>query len=233
MLEIQGLFAGYGPTTVLHGVDLEVRSGQITAVVGRNGAGKTTLVNAAMGLLPSREGRISIGDRDLTRLSSYRRSREGLAIVPQGRRVFGSLTVDETLQLASRGNEAGGRWVEERLGRYFPELIERRRTYARNLSGGEQSMLAVSRAVATGPAFVMLDEPSEGLSPDPLKRLGLLLSELRRAGVGVLLVEQNLEFVREIADEVSIVRRGEVVAQVKADEFRNDIGLLTSHLAVA
>lgn len=233
MFEIQGLVAGYGPTTVLHGVDLEIRSGDVTAVVGRNGAGKTTLVNAAMGLLPSHHGRISMGDRDLTRLSSYRRSREGLAIVPQGRRVFGSLTVDETLQLASRRNKAGARWVEEQLKSYFPELIERGRTYARNLSGGEQSMLAVSRAVATGPAFVMLDEPSEGLSPDPLKRLGLLLADLRRDGVGVLLVEQNLEFVREIADDVSIIRAGELVATVKSDEFRNDIGVLTSHLAVA
>jgi branched-chain amino acid transport system ATP-binding protein len=233
MLEIRGLVAGYGPTTVLHGVDLAVHPGEIMAVVGRNGAGKTTLVNAAMGLLPIRHGRVAIGDRDVTRLSSYRRSREGLAIVPQGRRVFGSLTVDETLQLASRGNAPGGRWVAEQLGRYFPELVERGKTYARNLSGGEQSMLAVSRAVATGPRFVMLDEPSEGLSPDPLKRLGLVLAQLRREGVGVLLVEQNLEFVRETANNVSIIRRGELVATVEAAQFREDIGVLTSHLAVA
>jgi branched-chain amino acid transport system ATP-binding protein len=233
MFEIQGLVAGYGPTTVLHGVDLVVHPGEIAAVVGRNGAGKTTLVNTTMGLLPTRQGRVAMDDRDMTRLSSYRRSREGLAIVPQGRRVFGSLTVDETLQLASRGNAAGGRWIADQLEGYFPELIDRRKMYAGNLSGGEQSMLAVSRAVATGPRFVMLDEPSEGLSPDPLKRLGMLLAQLRRDGVGVLLVEQHLEFVREIADSVSIMRRGELAATVQAEDFQDDIGALTSHLTVA
>lgn len=228
-LSASRVVAGYGAVTALDGASIEVRPGEIVGLLGRNGMGKTTLVNTLMGLLPSRAGSVHLGDRDISGLPTHSRSRAGIAIVPQGRRVFGSLTVDETLDLAHR---PGRGWTTAEAFVHFPRLGERRSTRARSLSGGEQSLLAVARAMATGPDIVLLDEPSEGLSPGALGSLRDVLDHLRASGLGMLLVEQNLQFALDLVDRVVVMSRGRIVAAATADEVRADADLITRHLAI-
>ena len=229
-LVIEQLTAGYGETQVLRGVDLTVERGELVALLGRNGVGKTTLANTVMGLMPAWGGVIRVGGDDVQGLSPHLRSRRGLALSPQGRRVFGSLTVEETLTLA-RGNGDG--WSLERVYERFPRLGERRTTRARNLSGGEQSFLALARALATGPSILVLDEPSEGLSPMALDVLGEVIGALRGEGIAILLVEQNLPFALGLADRVAVMERGALIESVDGDRAREEPTLLTGHLAVA
>ena len=228
-LSASGLVAGYGAVTALDGAAIEVKPGEIVGLLGRNGMGKTTLVNTLMGLLRSRAGSVHLGEKDISELPAHARSRAGIAIVPQGRRVFGSLSVDETLNLAHR---PGRGWTATDAFGHFPRLGERRSTRARNLSGGEQSLLAVARAMATGPDIVLLDEPSEGLSPGALGSLRDVLEQLRASGLGMLLVEQNLQFALDLADRVVVMSRGRIVAVATADEVRADAGLITHHLSI-
>ncbi|MCC6313400.1 MAG: ABC transporter ATP-binding protein [Thermomicrobiales bacterium] len=223
-LRVVGVDAFYGTSHVLHATTLDVPRGDVTAIVGPNGVGKTTLINAIMGLVPIAAGRIEAGDMDLSRLPATARRRHGLALVPQGRRVFRSLTVDEHLTLVPSG--ASGRFDRDWVFEVFPRLAERRSSLARNLSGGEQSMLAIGRALTANPRIVLMDEPTEGLAPLLVEVVRDVVERVRGAGVTVLLVEQNLGFALSVADRVAIMHRG-AVDRVRERDAITDVEALS------
>lgn len=207
MLRVEDLHVYYGDSYVLQGVSLAVAPGAIVAVLGRNGAGKTTLMRAVIGFTPCRAGRILWQGRDITRLPAHEIVRQGIALVPQGRRIFASLTVAEHLRIAARP----GPWTLARVCEVFPVLAARRRHLGPQLSGGEQQMLATARALVSNPQLLLLDEPSEGLAPLLVRHLGEVIRQLRAAGLAVLLVEQNLPFALALADEVYLMSKGRMV----------------------
>ena len=208
LLTITDLHVFYGMSHVLHGASLEIPRGQVTALVGRNGVGKTTLVNAIAGLVPVQRGRIELGDVDLVKLPATARRGLGVGLVPQGRRVFRNLTVDEHLSLAPKAadNPFSRDWIYET----FPRLHERRTSMASNLSGGEQSMLAIGRALTINPRLLVMDEPTEGLAPLLVETVRQVIDRLRQQELTVLLVEQNLHFALSLADRVAVMDRGSI-----------------------
>ena len=222
LLEVSGLVAGYRLGTVLHGVDLEVPERGAVAILGRNGVGKSTLVHAITGLLRPRAGAVRIDGTDLAGRRPDVLARAGVALVPQGRRVFAPLTVREHLSLAEACCRREGPWTRERVLELFPRLGERMEHPARHLSGGEQQMLAVTRALMANPRLVVMDEPSEGLAPAVVRQIGEVLTEIRAEGVGVLLVEQDLRLAFAVAGEVRIMEKGQLVHSATVDEFRRD-----------
>jgi branched-chain amino acid transport system ATP-binding protein len=228
MLQVKELRSGYGSIEIVRGLDLRVAAGEVVALVGRNGAGKSTLVNTVMGFNAARHGAVLLAGRDVTKSAAHGRNGLGLAVVPQGRRVFGSLTVEQTLSLAGRSRG----WDLERAATVFPRLAERRKTRASSLSGGEQSALATARALATGPKMLLLDEPSEGMSPHVLRALTTVIDGLRTEGAGVLLVEQNLSFALGVADRVLVMARGHIEVAVTGDEARAHPQALSEHLVL-
>ena len=208
-LEVTDLRVGYATAQVLDGVNLTIGDGEAVALLGRNGMGKTTLVRAMCGLRPPTVGRGSIvfdGD-DITRKSSFAISRAGIALVPQGRRVFGSLTTLENLTVVPRSRAAGAAepWTVERVFEFFPRLAERSKSMARSLSGGEQQMLAIGRALMTNPSLLIMDEPSEGLAPAVLDIIQDRLAGLRASGLSLLIAEQNVDLALDIAEHVIII----------------------------
>jgi branched-chain amino acid transport system ATP-binding protein len=220
-LRIGGLCAGYHGGRVLHGVELTVESGTVQAIVGRNGAGKTTLVHAIAGLLKPYSGMVVVDGVDLAGGPAHRIARAGVGLVPQGRRVFPSLTVAEHLRLAIGGRKSP-HWTIPRVLDVLPRLAERLGNRGDQLSGGEQQMLAIARALLTQPRVLLLDEPSEGLATDLAARLRELISGLAGAGMSVLLVEQRLDHAIEVADRIAVLDYGHVVfdepvAQVRAE----------------
>ncbi len=217
LLTISDLQVYYGMSHVLHGTSLDVPRGQVTALVGRNGVGKTTLVNAVSGLVPVKSGVILLGDSDLTKLPATARRGLGIGLVPQGRRIFRNLTVEEHLELAPKaaGNPFTRAWIYET----FPRLEERRTSMASNLSGGEQSMLAISRALTIDPTLLIMDEPTEGLAPLLIETVRQVIERLRGQQLTVLLVEQNLQFALDVADRVAIMDRGSIEHLFAHDEI--------------
>jgi ABC-type branched-subunit amino acid transport system ATPase component len=207
MLEVTDLRASHGPVQVLRGVSLSVPAGQVVAVVGGNGAGKTTLARAVAGMHRDRTGVIRVGDRDVSSCGPVRAVQSGVALVPQGRRLFGSLTVAEHFTLA-RARARSGAMSTDGLLDLFPRLGERMRVRARFISGGEQQMLAIARAVLLGPDVLVLDEPTEGLAPAVVELVAGLVRRLRQDGVAVLLMEQDSGFPVHIADQVLTLDRG-------------------------
>ncbi|MFI6392393.1 ABC transporter ATP-binding protein [Nonomuraea sp. NPDC050540] len=228
MLTVQDLTAGYGTAQVLHGADLTLGEGRAVAVLGRNGAGKTTFVHALMGLVRPWAGSISLAGRELSGLDTRRIARSGVRIVPQGRRVFRSLTVEETLAIS----RVPGDWTAERVYQIFPALAARRRHRGDQLSGGEQEMLAIGRALLGNPRLLLLDEPSEGLAPRLVEELGVVLAGLRETGISVVLVEQNLRLALEVADEVRCMVKGRFVYAAAAGEFAGDDAAIAAYLGV-
>jgi branched-chain amino acid transport system ATP-binding protein len=220
VLEVEDVHTYYGASHVLQGITLRVVEGEVLAILGRNGVGKTTLVRSIIGFTPPRRGAVRFRGTDITRWPPYRMVAAGLALVPQGRRVFPSLTVRENLDVARR---AGGRWTFGRVEALFPRLAERARNRADKLSGGEQQMLAIGRALMTDPRLLLLDEPTEGLAPLLVREVGRVLGELKREGLSILLVEQNLPLALSVADRAHILSRGQIVhssgpAELAADE---------------
>jgi branched-chain amino acid transport system ATP-binding protein len=207
ILHVEDIHTYYGDAYVLQGLSLELAQGQILGLLGRNGVGKTTLVNSIVGFNRPRRGRIVFKGTDITRLSSYETVRSGMGLVPQGRRVFASLTVEENLKVA--GN--GGAWTLPRVYELFPRLAERRRQRAKTLSGGEQQMLAIARGLMTNPDCLIMDEPSEGLAPIVIQAVWQAISRLREQGLSILLVEQNAALALELVDYVHVVSKGRVV----------------------
>jgi branched-chain amino acid transport system ATP-binding protein len=207
-LRIEELHVYYGLSHVLQGVSLDVPTGQVTAIVGRNGVGKTTMVNAIMGLLPQTKGRVLVGDENLLDHHAFDRKRFGLALVPQGRRLFGSLTVEEHLHLVRPIAESP--YDVEAIWELFPPLDKRRRALARTLSGGERSMLSVARALILNPAILLMDEPTEGLAPLLVDAIGEVVLKMREQGFTLLLVEQKLPFALRAADRIAVMERGAI-----------------------
>ena len=208
MLELADVHTYYGESHVLQGVSLGVPAGRVVAILGRNGAGKTTLVRTTIGFTPPRRGVIRFKGEDITRWPSYRAVERGMALVPQGRRVFPSLSVIENLDVARRD---GGRWTLARVLDLFPRLRERGPNRANKLSGGEQQMLAIGRALMTNPDLLLMDEPTEGLAPLIVREVGRVIAELKREGLSILLVEQNLPLALSVADTVHVLSRGQIV----------------------
>ena len=217
LLTISDVQVFYGMSHVLHGATLSIPRGQVTALVGRNGVGKTTLVNAIAGLVPVQSGWIDLRGIELTRLPATARRGLGIGLVPQGRRIFRNLTVEEHLMLAPRSsnNPFTREWIYET----FPRLYERRSSLASNLSGGEQSMLAIGRALSIGPRLLIMDEPTEGLAPLLVETVRQVLDRLREQEMTVLLVEQNLHFALDVADWVALMVRGEIQRRFARSEI--------------
>jgi branched-chain amino acid transport system ATP-binding protein len=226
VLRIRDLKAGYGLSQALAGIDLEVPDGALVAILGRNGMGKTTLCRSIMSLTPPVVwgGSIEYDGTELTGLPPHRVARTGVGYIPQGRRVFGSLTVVDNLTVASRGNGNGRdmTWDLDRIWEMFPRLNERRSNRAEQLSGGEQQMLAIARALVTNPTLLIMDEPSEGLAPILIESVGEHLRELKGESLSMLLVEQNYSLAIKLADLVYVLENGEVVFQGDAADLESN-----------
>jgi len=220
LLEAAGLETFYGKSQVLRGVSFAVPRGQITALLGRNGAGKTTTLRSIMGLTPPRRGAVRFNDRDITGAPPHVIFRLGVGYVPEGRQIFPHLDVGENLRLAERSRGSADGWTLERIFEYFPVLRERWRQRGRSLSGGEQQMLAIARALAGNPDLLMLDEPSQGLAPLLVQELGNLLTRLKGEGVTILLVEQNVRMALAVTDQVLVLNKGALVFAGPTAEFR-------------
>jgi branched-chain amino acid transport system ATP-binding protein len=219
-LEVRGLVSGYDRGVVLHGVDLDLDAGAVLGLLGRNGVGKSTLIMTLAGLVPPSAGSVLLDGRELAGQRPDRIARAGVALVPQGRRVWATLTVAEHLALSSRAR--GGTWTVDTVLDLLPRLAERRRHYAGQLSGGEQQMLAVARALLTNPRLVLLDEPSEGLAPAVVDQIAGVVATLRDEGVAVLIVEQDLHLAFAVAGEIAVMEKGVLVHRVPTPEFRGD-----------
>jgi branched-chain amino acid transport system ATP-binding protein len=209
MLEVRDLHTYYGDSYVLQGVSLRVEKSQVVGILGRNGMGKTTLIRSIIGFTLPRRGQVLFKDRDITGWPSYRSVDLGMGLVPQGRRVFASLTVIENLTVAARGGS--GSWTIERVLDLFPRLRERAGHRASKLSGGEQQMLAIARALMTNPDLLLMDEPTEGLAPLLVREVGRVIADLKTRGLSILLVEQNLPLALKVADHVHVLSRGRIV----------------------
>lgn len=218
MLELRDITGGYAKAQVLEGVSLSAAAGAVTALIGRNGVGKTTLMRGIMGLLPRMQGGVSLDGAALAGLPTHARARAGLGYVPEGRQIFPELTVMENLAVGQRS--PSGLWPEDRLFALLPNLRDRRANAGRALSGGEQQMLAIARALVTDPRVLLLDEPSQGLAPMVVQELARVLRQLAGEGVAVLLVEQNLRLTEAVADRILIMARGRVVHDDTAAAFR-------------
>jgi branched-chain amino acid transport system ATP-binding protein len=208
ILAVGDVHTYYGDSHVLHGVSLGVGAGEIVAILGRNGMGKTTLIRSVIGFTTPRQGRVRFKGEDITAWPPFRRIEHGMGLVPQGRRVFPSLSVRENLEVARGG---AGRWNLERVYALFPRLRERAPNRANKLSGGEQQMLAIGRALMSNPGLLLMDEPTEGLAPLLVREVGRVIGELKREGLSILLVEQNLPMAASVADRVHVLNRGEIV----------------------
>jgi len=216
MLSAQGLHTYYGKSHILYGVTIEVRQGEIVALLGRNGAGKTTALRSLIGLTPPREGRIDIFGSETTRWPSHRIAQRGVGYVPEGRKIFGGLTVLENLMVP---RTRPGRWTLERVFELFPRLAERRNQLGRQLSGGEQEMLAIARPLLLNPQLMMLDEPSQGLAPLVVREVLGVVKSMRDEGLSVLLVEQNAALSLAVADRAYILDDGRIVHEGTAAEL--------------
>ena len=211
MLALRSIDAAYGDSQVLRNVTLEVRTGQVVCLLGRNGAGKTTTVSTIVGFVPARSGTIVLDGQDVTGWPIERRAKLGLALVPQGRRVFALLSVEENLRIVE--NPKGGTWTLDRVYQFFPRLKERRTSLASNLSGGEQQMLAIGRALMRNPSLILMDEPSEGLAPQIIEDVYAAIAEMAAQGMSIVLVEHSLDLAISLADSIYILSKGEIVWQ--------------------
>jgi branched-chain amino acid transport system ATP-binding protein len=208
MLAVEDIHTYYGESHVLHGVSLGVSRGQAVALLGRNGVGKTTLIRSIVGFTPPRTGVVRFQAREIQRMPPHRIARRGIGLVPQGRRIFSPLTVTENLLLGARGDVAARR---QRMYELFPRLRDRGGQGSGTLSGGEQQMLAIARALMQGPQLLLLDEPSEGLAPLIVREIGRVLVRLKEQGLSILLVEQNVSLALRVADRVYVMSKGQVV----------------------
>jgi branched-chain amino acid transport system ATP-binding protein len=220
MLRVEGLHTYFGLGHILQGVDLEVPEGRIAAVLGRNGVGKTTTLRSIVGLTPPRQGRVLLAGQNVAGWAPHLIVRVGVGYVPEGRMIFPDLTVVENIQVAQR--VPAKQWSMDRLFTLFPALAERRRSKGSQLSGGEQQMLAVARALVTDPRVILFDEPSQGLAPLVVEELTRLIGRLRDEGVSILLVEQNLKLAEAVADVVYVMVKGQMVYHAPLEKFRSE-----------
>lgn len=231
LLEVQDIHTYYGDSYVLKGVNLRVGRGGVVAVLGRNGVGKTTLIRSIMGLTPPRRGKIVYQGEDITHLPTFRIAQTGIGLVPQGRHIFSSLTTRENMTVAARTRGEPG-WFIERVLTRFPHLKSRLETRGTKLSGGEQQMLAFGRALMGNADLLLLDEPTEGLSPLLVAEIGDLIKELKEQEISMLLVEQNLPFVLEVADWVYVMSKGIIVYESEPEELQGNDEVKSHYLGV-
>jgi branched-chain amino acid transport system ATP-binding protein len=233
-LGIDGIDAYYGDSHILHGVSFSLQPGRLLGLLGRNGAGKTTCMSAIAGLLKPRRGTISLYGEDLVGLAPDVIARKGIGLVPQGRRMFRSLTVRENLMVAAQRRSNGGRrdWSLERVFVLFSRLKERHAQLAGSLSGGEQQMLAIGRALMGNPRVLLMDEPSEGLAPQLVAEVGRTIAKLKADGQSIILVEQNIKLTLDLADSIVIINTGRVVFSGAADAIKLDDAVISQHLGV-
>lgn len=230
MLELDNIHSYYGKSHVLEGVSLHVNAGELVTLLGRNGAGKTTTLKSIMGLVDTRQGGITFEGQDIRGEQPFRIARLGVALVPEHRGIFSILTVEENLKISVR---QGSRWALDDIYQWFPRLKERRRNTGNALSGGEQQMLAIARALLNDPKILLLDEPTEGLAPVIIDEIVKILAAIRKEGLPVLLVEQNLRVCEAVADRHYILEQGQVVYHGSADDFRADPSIRDRYLALS
>ena len=235
-LEIAGIDTYYGDSHVLHGVSFALKPGRLLGLLGRNGAGKTTCMATIMGFLKPRRGSISLYGEPVAGLAPDVIARKGICLVPQGRRMFRTLTVRENLMVAAQrlknGGGGGPGWSIERVFQLFPRLQERHAQVAGSLSGGEQQMLAIGRALMGNPRVLLMDEPSEGLAPQLVAEVGRTIAQLKAEGQSIVLVEQNIKLTLNLADDVVIINTGQVVFQGTADQIKLNDAMISQHLGV-
>ncbi|MDB5490083.1 MAG: livF 3 [Reyranella sp.] len=230
LLKVAGLQAWYGESHILHGVDFEIRRGELVTLLGRNGAGKTTTLKSIMGIVGKRSGSITFDGKETVGQPSDRIARQGIAYCPEERGIFSSLNVDENLRLPPIV-KPGGLSIEE-IYTLFPNLEERRRSQGTKLSGGEQQMLAIGRILRTGADLLLLDEPTEGLAPVIVQRIGEIIRQLKSRGFTILLVEQNFHFAATVADRHYVMEDGRVIDMVASNDVQQSIGKLQTYLGV-
>src|ERR1700758_4954722 len=231
ILDVQDIHTYYGDAYVLQGLSLQLEQGQILGLLGRNGVGKTTLVNTIVGFVPPRRGKVLFKGADITGNSSFAIVRSGMGLVPQGRRVFPTLSVEDNLLVAENSPERHG-WSLDRVFALFPRLRERRRQRAKTLSGGEQQMLAIGRSLMTNPDCLLMDEPSEGLAPIIIQDLWEAIGKLKEESLSILLVEQNAYLALKLVDYVHVMSKGQVVYSSKPDELRANEEIKSSYLGI-
>jgi branched-chain amino acid transport system ATP-binding protein len=232
-LALSGIDALYADSHVLHGVSFTLNAGRVLALLGRNGAGKTTCIHAIVGFVPPQRGEIRLFGETISRLPPESISRKGVGLVPQGRRIFASLTVRENLLVAAQSRAGATEpWTLERVLDLFPTLRERPQQLAGSLSGGEQQMLAIGRALMGNPRVLLMDEPSEGLAPLIVAEVGRTIARLKQEGQSILLVEQNMRLAFDLADDVVLVNTGRVVFAGTVMQLRDDEALITQHLGL-
>jgi branched-chain amino acid transport system ATP-binding protein len=233
IIEARGLHTYYGASHVLQGVDLTIHAREAIGLMGRNGMGKTTLLRTLLGQVPPRRGEVSINGKNMTRAAPHRIARAGVGYVPEGRGIFPNLTVRENLIMAARPGQDGRReWTYERVLEVFPRLAERLSHGGQQLSGGEQQMLSIGRALLTNPVLLILDEATEGLAPLIAKEIWLILRALRESGLAVIIVDKNFAAVSALTDRNSILVKGRVVFEGSGDELRAKPEVLHQHLGI-
>ena len=233
-LDISEVDAYYGDSHVLHGVSFALQPGRLLGLLGRNGAGKTTCMATIMGFLKPRRGSISLYGEPVAGLAPDAIARKGICLVPQGRRMFRTLTVRENLMVAAqrRKDGGGGGWSIDRVFQLFPRLAERHGQVSGSLSGGEQQMLAIGRALMGNPRVLLMDEPSEGLAPQLVAEVGRTIAQLKAEGQSIVLVEQNIKLTLDLADDIVIINTGRVVFRGSADQIKLDDAIVSQHLGV-
>ena len=232
ILEVRDLVTGYGVGAVIHGVSIDVEAGEVVCLLGRNGAGKSTALRSIMGLTPPRSGRIEFLGKDITGRRPFEVARLGIGYIPDDRRIFADLTVEENLRIVRQVTHRDGRWTLERVYQLFPVLTELRSKHGSGLSGGEQKMLAIGRALMGNPSLLILDEPSEGLSPLMVKTLTEAIGQIQKEGVTLLVADQNVKFARRVAGRGYIMEKGHIRYSGRLEELWANEQIVRRYLAV-
>jgi branched-chain amino acid transport system ATP-binding protein len=230
LLELIDIHTYYGDSYVLQGISLKIKAGSVVALLGRNGMGKTTTIRSIIGFTPPRRGELRFKGKDITYLLSHEIARMGIGLVPQGRRVFPSLSVKENLTMAAQPRRNNQGWSLEKIYSYFPILKERSNLKGNLLSGGEQQMLAIGRALMTNPELLLMDEPSEGLAPVMVIKIGQIIGQLKESGISILLVEQNYQMALSVADYSYIISKGAIVFESTIEELKMNEEVRIKHL---
>jgi len=233
MLELVNVHTYYGDSHILRGLSLRVLSGQVVGLLGRNGMGKTTTIRSIIGFNPPRAGTIAFKGKEITKLPSHEIARLGIGLVPQGRRIFPSLTVEENLTVAARTNNKENPFTLSKIYDLFPHLKRRARLKGNMLSGGEQQMLCIGRALMTNPDLILMDEPSEGLAPLIIREIAEIIKELKKQKISILLVEQNLQLACSTSDYVYVINKGEIVYESEPKSLLSNEKVKSIYLGVA